>query len=138
MGETAPTLAFDMSLARKKDLVPHETTGQQVRRLRLARGLTQAELGKAVGLSQRMVAYYEAQGGVPSAELLRKFADALDVSTDALLGRTATRRESPEPQINLRLWRRVRRIEELPSHDRKTILKMIDAMANQAGNRKVG
>ncbi len=138
MGETAPTLAFDMALARKKALVPHETTGQQVRRRRLARGLAQAVLGKAVGLSERMVAYYEAQGGVPSAELLRKFADALDVSTDALLGRTATRRESPEPQINLRLWRRVRRIEELPSHDRKTILKMIDAMANQAGNRKVG
>ena len=36
---------------------------------------------------------------------------------------------SPEPG-NPRLWRRVKRIAELPLHDRKTILKMIDAMAD--------
>lgn len=109
-----------------------ETTGQRLRRLRLARGMTQAALGAQAGLSQRMVAYYEVQGGVPSAELLRRFADALSVSTDTLLGRSEHRRSPAAEEINARIWRRLKRIEELPPHDRKAILKMIDAMADAA------
>lgn len=131
MTNFAPTLVSAMA-ARGKDVPATETTGQRLRRLRLARGMTQAALGAQVGLSQRMVAYYEVQGGVPSAELLRRFADALSVSTDTLLGRSERRRSPAAEEINARIWRRLKRIEELPPHDRKAILKMIDAMADAA------
>ncbi len=132
MPDSAPTLDFAMAASRKKAVPQSESTGARLRRLRLAKGLTQAELGRRVGLSQRMVAYYEIQGGVPSADLLRGLADALDVSSDVLLGRAASRRAAALPEASLRLWKRLKRLEELPDHDRKAVLKIIDTMADAA------
>lgn len=105
--------------------------------MRKARGLTQAELGKLVGVTQRVITYYENEGGSPTPDLLAKLATALRVSTDELLGRgKPCAPEKQEAPGSLRLWRRLKRIEELPVHDRKTILKMIDAMAD--ARRKAG
>jgi transcriptional regulator with XRE-family HTH domain len=134
--ETTPTLPLEMAADRHKVASSEETTGQRVRRFRLAQGLTQVELGNRVGLSQRMVAYYEAQGGVPSADLLRKLADALRLSTDVLLGRAASARGPRGVTINPRLLRRLKRIEELPEHDRKTVLKMIEALAERSDRKR--
>src|SRR5438477_628659 len=114
MTEAAPTLDFVM--APRSKLAPQETLGDRIRRLRLSKGLTQAELGRRVGLSQRMVAYYEVQGGAPSADLLRRFADALGSSSDSLLGRAAERRGGTSSALSSRLMRRLRRLEELPLH----------------------
>lgn len=130
----APTLA---AMARKKSVLPAgERTGDRIRRLRLAQGLTQIELGRRVGLSSRMMAYYEVQGGEPRPELLVKMAQVLGVSVDSLTGRQEpSRRPAVQPE-ELSLWRRLKRIQELPPHDRKALLKMIDAMADQAHRRK--
>lgn len=107
-----------------------ETFGTRLRRLRLEKGLTQLQLGRRVGLSNRMVAYYEIEGGEPRPDLLSRLAEALGVSLDVLAGRQKPSRTSPGLSASPRLWRRLKRIEELPLHDRKTILKMIDAMAD--------
>jgi hypothetical protein len=78
-----------------------------------------------------MLAYYEIQGGEPRSDLLVKFAQILDASVDSLTGFQGSPRRAPPPQPeNPHLWRRLKRIEELPLHDRKAILKMIDAMAD--------
>jgi len=132
-----PTLAFVARKKQKTSTTSSESFGQRLRRLRTAKGLTQAELGRLVGLSNRMVAYYEIQGGVPSSELFKSLAEALGVSLDALAGlERAPKRPAPTATENPRLWRRLKRIEELPVHDRKAVLKMIDAMADQAHRRK--
>lgn len=112
-----------------------ETLGDRLRHYRKMKGLTQTELGEIVGVSQRLMTYYETQGGQPSADLLARFAEALDVSTDVLLGRTSDPRAATSPQA-LRLWRRLRRIEEIPSQDQKAVLKMIDALADRRGSRR--
>lgn len=136
MLETTPTL--DPTMAPRNDAPSGESIGERIRRLRLSRGLTQTELGARVGLSKRMVAYYEIQGGSPAPELLVRLADTLEVSLAALAGRKEAIRPSEAlSSANLRLWRRVKRIEELPTHDRKAVLKMIDAMAD-AARRKAG
>jgi transcriptional regulator with XRE-family HTH domain len=124
--ETVPTLVFEMASIRR---VPDEGLGERIRRFRLAKGLSQTELGKLVGLSKRMVAYYEIQGGNPPSDLLIRLADALGVPLAMLAGR---REKAPPrtPPVSLRLWKRLKRIEELPEHDRKTILKMIETMAD--------
>jgi hypothetical protein len=59
-------------------------------------------------------------------------SEALDVSTDVLLGLAAPNdpRASAAPET-LRLWRRLRRIEDVRPQDQKTILKMIDALADR-------
>ncbi len=126
-----PTLAFVARKKQKTSSTSSETFGERLRRLRLVRGLTQARLGQLVGLSNRMVAYYEIQGGIPSSELFKSLAGALGVSLDALAGmERAPKRAAPTATENPRLWRRLKRIEELPPHDRKAVLKMIDAMAD--------
>lgn len=128
--ETAPTLVSVMK-TRRKNAPRKETLGERIRRFRQARRMTQAELAQRIGVSRRAEIYYEAEGGSPSPELLLKLAGALGVTMEALAGSDKTFKCPPmvEP-ANPRLWRRLRRIEELPPHDRKTILKMIDAMAD--------
>jgi transcriptional regulator with XRE-family HTH domain len=115
--------------------------GERIRKLRLARGLTQAELGKRIGVSQRLVAYYEGRGVSPAPELLLKMARALQTSIEDLVARAAGGRRPAEivregATARVHLWRRLKKLESLPVQDRKSVLKMIDALAEQAARRK--
>jgi transcriptional regulator with XRE-family HTH domain len=120
---------------RTADLTMKERTlegfGLRLATLRRARGLTQEELGEKVGLSQRMVAYYEAQGGQPPGAILPDLAIALGVSTDELLGVQPLREDTSSAAYRLR--KRLRRVEELPPDDQKTVLKIVDALLEKRG-----
>jgi transcriptional regulator with XRE-family HTH domain len=123
---------------RKKVASPDRIAfGDRLRQLRKSLALTQTELGDRMGISQRLVAYYEAQGGSPSPELLVRFAEALGVSTAELLGVTGpSGSERPNPE-SVRLWRRFRRVQELPEGDRKAVFRMIDTFV-EGSRRKRG
>lgn len=60
--------------------------GTQITKFRKAAGITQEELGKAVGVSTQAVSRWE-NGGAPDVTLLPAIADKLAVSIDALFGR---------------------------------------------------
>lgn len=60
--------------------------GNQIVRYRKAAGLTQEELGRAVGVSTQAVSRWEC-GGTPDVTLLPAIADRLGVTIDALFGR---------------------------------------------------
>jgi len=65
--------------------VSEETLGQRVRRLRLARGLSQEELAHQAGVSKTQV--YLVENGTtrsPQGEVLRGYARALDISLSYL------------------------------------------------------
>lgn len=79
------------------------TVGVQIARFRKNLGITQEELGKAVGVSTQAVSRWE-NGGLPDAALLPQIADALGVTIDALFGRD---QETP-PDITDMLVRWVR------------------------------
>ena len=100
--------------------------GARLTALRQARGLTQEELGAAVGVSNRMIAYYERDGAQPPGALLVELARVLRCSTDALLGVTAVS-DTLAPKT-ARLLKRLQRIEELPPADQRAVLKLVDAM----------
>lgn len=53
---------------------------------RRAAGLTQKQLGENVGVSARVIAYYEGETEYPPGHLIEPLARALNVSTDELLG----------------------------------------------------
>ena len=100
--------------------------GPRLVRLRRSRGLTQDELGALVGLSNRMIAYYERDDAQPPGAMLAPLATALRVTTDELLGLappTATLRPR-----TARLLKRLQQIEELPRADQRAVLKLVDAM----------
>src|SRR5881628_3620547 len=73
-------------MARNKTPPTAETFGQRLARLRKARGFSQTELGQTLGVSQRMMTYYEREAERPPAHLLPPLAEALRVSVDELLG----------------------------------------------------
>ena len=109
-----------------KKHTPLEGFGPRLTALRRSQGMTQTELGKAAGISQRMVAYYELESAQPPGALLVDFARALKVSADELLGLAPTaERVSPK---TARLLKRLQRIEELPPADQRAVLKLVDAM----------
>lgn len=125
-----------MPRKKRKTSATDDSVGSRIRRFRLAKGLSQVELGKSVGISQRMVTYYETEGICPPPDLLLRLAEALDVTTDELLGNADRPEASKAAPDSLRLWRRLKKLEELPAHDQNSILKMIDALAEQASRRK--
>ncbi len=104
-----------------------ESFGERLARLRKQAGFTQQELGEQLGISQRMVAYYEGQTARAPDHLLPALADLLGISTDLLLGVRTPSVASPKPN-NQRLWRRFKQIEKLPVRERKQILALVDAM----------
>lgn len=63
------------------------TTGKKIKKYRTLKGLTQKELGEAVGLSDDRIRHYELGDRVPSKELMKNIAKALDVPTEYLVDR---------------------------------------------------
>jgi transcriptional regulator with XRE-family HTH domain len=105
---------------------PSSGFGPRLAQLRQARGLTQEELGALIGLSNRMIAYYERDDAEPPGAQLAPLATALRVTTDELLGLTPIT-ETMRPRT-ARLLKRLQQIEELPAAEQRTILKMVDAL----------
>jgi transcriptional regulator with XRE-family HTH domain len=64
--------------------------GHRIRKIRIARGMTQAALGDAVGLSADRIQQYENGFRRPRAELLKKIAGALGVNTLSLVDPAVT------------------------------------------------
>ena len=69
-----------------------ERFGERLAQLRKDTGLTQAAFAAEVGITPRMVAYYEAPDAQPPAHLLPQMAQALGVSVELLLGVSTPRR----------------------------------------------
>ncbi len=126
-----------MATKKKKATPATQTLGGRIRSYRLEKGLTQTQLGKKIGVSQRVIAYYESKGISPPPELLVRIADALKVSTDTLFGRKKGSGRT-EPAGNVRRQRHFKRLDELPLYDRKAIFRIIDALADRHGKGRSG
>lgn len=64
--------------------------GNRISKLRKEHKLTQLELAKRLGFSRGQLANYEQGQREPDYESLQKIADFFEVTTDFLLGRSAT------------------------------------------------
>ena len=60
---------------------------ENIRALRLGKGINQVEFARAMGVTKQCVSNWENDNVLPSIEMLIKLADFFHVSTDALLGR---------------------------------------------------
>lgn len=113
-----------LHVPRRQPRTASETFGRRLARLRTARGLTQEQLARLVDLSPRMVAYYEAQTDRPPAHLLPQLARVLQLSVDQILG--VQRLPSEPPALDVRLVRRLQKLQKLPPGARKAVLKVLD------------
>lgn len=101
-----------------------EPFGKRLARLRKTAGYSQYTLADAVGITNRMVAYYEGETTHPPTHLLPKLAQVLGVTTDQLLG---IKEIKEVKQKDNRLWQRFARVEKLPPKQRKKIVDILDA-----------
>lgn len=85
------------------------------------------ELAERIGIIQALVSDYERDKLRLNAEMLVRFAQALNVSADAILGFTTDRRITPKAP-SLKILRRLNRIASLPPSKQKAFLQTIDAL----------
>jgi len=64
--------------------------GENIKRCRLEKGMTQEQLANIVGVSNQAVSKWECDGSIPDGLLFVPIADALGVTTDNLFGRETT------------------------------------------------
>ena len=58
-----------------------------IKKLRVSRGLNQVEFAKIIGVTKQCVSNWENDNVMPSVEMLVKVADYFGVTTDYILGR---------------------------------------------------
>lgn len=99
--------------------------GARLAALRKQAGITQTALAQEIGISQRMMAYYEGTGAFAPANLLPALARVLGVSVETLLGTETAKRKSKA--VDTRMQRRLQQISNLPPEERRQIMQLVDA-----------
>ncbi len=112
----------------KRKLLDSNSFGRRMARLRKVAGYTQQQLADEIGVSRRMIAYYEGETGHPPASFLADLAQALSVSADRLLGIELKRKVAAKGTLSSRWERRVRQIERLGARPKQKIVTFIDAI----------
>ncbi len=105
------------------------TIGEHIMLLRKQKGLSQADLGKAIGTSGDIVGRYERNIMSPSIEVIIKMADALDVSIDFLVGKTNL-------QLDRTTLDRLEDIGKLNDDARQYIFNHLDLMIRDFKTKK--
>jgi len=103
-----------------------ESFGQRLAEIRKNKGYTQTELSKKIGLTQGLISDYELDKLRPYHEMIVRFALALDVSSDELLGLKQYKNTGSESKPASKLIRRMEKIELLPDFKQKVLLNTID------------
>ncbi len=101
--------------------------------MRKAAGYTQVELAKELGITQRMISYYEGHTEYPPSALLPDLAEVLGVSSDQLLGIKPIKK-APKPDT--RLHRRLKQIEKLDTKEKRQVIQLMDTVIEAAQLKK--
>jgi len=98
---------------------------------RVAKGLSQAQLGAALGMDRGLVAYYERAARNPSLELVQKIADFFGVTVGELLNDTAKSARKPGPPSQFAQI--AERLDQLPRAKQKVVAELLEGFLKQAG-----
>jgi transcriptional regulator with XRE-family HTH domain len=109
--------------------------GRRLKAAREAKGYTKDKLGKLVGIHHSQIGRYEKGEASPSAEVLKKLANALDASTDFLMNGTTSELAAESIQDKT-LINQFNRVAELSEEDKKIVSALIDAFLFQQEMRQ--
>lgn len=102
----------------------------RLRAAREMRSLSQAELAAKTGLPPSSIAHFEGGKRKPSFDNLRKLSEALEVTTDYLLGRT----DAPDVATNADPL--FRHADKLTAADRELVDEFLKMLAAKRGGKK--
>lgn len=104
---------------------------ERLRRARLDKGLSQAELAGRAGFQPSAVSHFETGTRSPSFENLKRIADALAVSADYLLGRQGESTAAGPVADKL-----FRNFERMSADDQETIAEWAEMLARKSSKRR--
>ena len=99
--------------------------GKRVAAARQQRGLTQRELADRIGVSLRMMEYYERRAQNVKSDVIKQLAAALNVSADDLLGIDTPKNK---PGRKSKLTRQIEQVEELPRSRQHFVAQVLDQL----------
>jgi transcriptional regulator with XRE-family HTH domain len=105
----------------------YEQLGQRIAERRKARGITQVELAKILGIAQQTLAHYEGGTVRIAIATLTIVAKALEATIEDLIGAPsakATGKRGPAPKLQLQL----EQVSRLPKAKQLAIAQVLDSM----------
>lgn len=113
------------------EVQPSEIFKERLRTAReTLRRWSQAELGAKAGLPPTSIAHFEGGSRKPSFDTLRKLANALEVTTDYLLGRT------DDPALAEAADPLYRDVAKLSGNDRELAKDFLEMLAKRSEEKK--
>jgi transcriptional regulator with XRE-family HTH domain len=108
-----------------------KTLGAHVTSLRKSRGMTQAELSRAIGVSQQAVFAYELGDRRISVLVLTKMAKVFAVSVEEMIGLSKPLRVR-KGRLSPRCVRHARRLQALSKTHQRFVIRIIDVLEGSA------
>ena len=108
--------------------------GARVAALRARAGLTQGDVAERLGMSQRLLSYYEREASDIPASMLVPLADVLGVGVHELLGISESGPRKPGPKGYLQ--ERFEAVREMPRKDQQFVVKFLDQVLEDYGRRR--
>jgi len=110
---------------RNRHPKPRTPFGERLAAARIRAGLTQAELGAKIGMSQRGIANWEIRtNSSPNPEQLAKLAQVLDVTVEELVcGDAESIRQKPGPRG--KLLKLFHEVADLPRRQRDDVAEVL-------------
>jgi len=122
------TYSFLDERMTQDDKVFFKTLGKQVSTLRKEMDMTQAQLAEALGISQQLIAAYEAGSRKIPASLLPTLAKMFAIPLEQLIGMSKMPNKRGPASV---LQRQMEQINALPKGKQKFISEMLEALIKQ-------
>lgn len=124
-------------MARRKRVISAEessTIASQIRAIRKKKGITQYELADKLGVTQRVISYYENARTNLSVDVIQKIAKALSVSQKKLFEYDSN--PETEPEVSPALQKKLNLVAKMPYADQQYVVKTIEMIAQKNGLNK--
>ena len=108
---------------------PSEAFPGRLRAAREKRSLNQGDLASRAGLQASAISHFETGTRKPSFDNLRRLADALEVTTDYLVGRVS------DAQVLAGADKLYRHLDRLSANDRDIAEDFLEMLADKANDR---
>lgn len=105
----------------------YKALGAHIALLRKARGMTQAELARAIGVSQQAVFAYELGERRVSVLLISKLSKIFGTSVAELIGMAQPTRV-PKGRLSPRAMRHAERLQALSNTQQRFVIRIIDVL----------
>jgi len=100
--------------------------GERLKELRETKGMSKTDLANKISLHYSQIGRYERNEANPSADMLKKLANELDVTTDYLMNGTTN--DLADELINDKtLINQFKKIAQLSDENKKVVVSLIDA-----------